>query len=103
MIYNVESNEELQKVLTSHDEVFLKVGGAWCGPCKQVDKVLKDIENSYPYLIVFVDVDKVPDVASQFKVRSIPCMGVVKNFKFVNEPLVGFHTGKDILKNMGIK
>ena len=46
----------------------------WCVPCRRLDPILRDIAHYYGGEVDFyrINVDKNPDIASVFQVRSIP-------------------------------
>ena len=49
---------------------------SWCGPCKMLAPVLDDVARDYDGKVdVYkIDVDKEPELANAFKVRSIPTL-----------------------------
>ena len=53
----------------------------WCGPCRQlapiIDELSKDFEGKA--VVGKVDVDKEPDLAQNYSVRSIPTIVFIKN------------------------
>ena len=44
----------------------------WCGPCKQLSSILRDIDITIP--IDVIDIDEESDIASEFGIRSIPTL-----------------------------
>lgn len=54
----------------------------WCGPCKMLGMVLEELESDIK--IVKVDVDKYQDIASQFRIMSIPHVKIYKDGKEVS-------------------
>jgi len=59
----------------------------WCGPCKMLGSVLETLENDIN--IIKVNVDEYGELASRFKVMSIPHLVFFKNGKEVSYS-VGF-------------
>ncbi|MGM9877080.1 MAG: thioredoxin [Bacilli bacterium] len=59
----------------------------WCGPCKMLSPILEELENDIK--IIKVDVDKLPKLAEQFRVMSIPTLVFFNDGKVKNE-VVGF-------------
>lgn len=56
--------------------VVIDFFATWCGPCKMLSPVLDKLAGEYDGRIkVFkVDVDKEPELASMFRVRSVPTL-----------------------------
>lgn len=67
-------NASLQK-----GPVLLKIGAEWCGPCKAMKPILKDLAKEYAgkATIMSMDVDKSPDLANYFFVSAVPDVTVI--------------------------
>ncbi len=52
----------------------------WCGPCKQVPPILKQVKDEFKesVRIIKVNVDKNPFIATQYQIRSIPTLIIFK-------------------------
>lgn len=72
MYVNEDSFEA--EVLQSELPVLLEFTAVWCGPCKMLEPVLKDIASEYAgrLKVVKVDADKNPNLANQYGVMGIP-------------------------------
>lgn len=84
-MYQITSKKQFDELVskTSH-LVVVKFGAVWCGPCKTMAPVVKAVAEKYPnVLFLDVDVDKVPDVANEYHVSSIPYFVFIKNKKIV--------------------
>lgn len=48
----------------------------WCGPCKRLSPILRDIAQYYQGEVDFyrINVDQNPDIAAAFQIRSIPML-----------------------------
>lgn len=44
----------------------------WCGPCKMVTEVMKDME--FPYEVELINIDENGEKASQYGIRGIPTL-----------------------------
>ncbi len=77
-------------VLGTDKPVLLDFGADWCPPCKVMIPVLEELADEYKdrALIAKLDVDVNPVTASQFKVRNLPTMLVLKGGQVV-ERIVG--------------
>lgn len=55
----------------------------WCGPCKMQSPILKEVSGEIDgkARIVKIDVDKNPQVASQFQVTGVPTLILFKGGK----------------------
>jgi len=51
----------------------------WCGPCKLVTPVLEELASEENVKLLKIDVDKDPDLASEFGISSIPAIMVYNN------------------------
>jgi len=57
----------------------------WCGPCKMMPPVLKEVKESVGdrVTILKMDVDKNPGYAQQYSVQSIPTLIIFKKGKIL--------------------
>lgn len=77
-----------QEVLNSDKPVLLDFYADWCGPCKMIAPVLDEIaEEREDIKVCKVNVDKEPELASQYQVASIPTLLVIKDGQIVNQSL----------------
>ncbi len=84
-----DSNWETE-VLQASQPVLVDFWAEWCGPCKAIAPVLDQLAEEWAdkALIAKVNVDEHPSLASQFSVRSIPTLLVMKEGQ-VAEQMVG--------------
>lgn len=66
--------------------VVVDLWASWCGPCKTLGPILERVidETGGSVVLVKVDVDANPRVASTFKVQSIPAVFAIKDRKVVD-------------------
>lgn len=60
----------------------------WCGPCQAAMPILAEFEKQTGVKVGKVNVDNEPDLASQFRVMSIPTLLLFKDGKAV-EQMIG--------------
>ena len=88
-VQHINFNNFEQEVLHSEKPVLVDFFATWCGPCRMVAPVLDEIAAERDDIkVVKIDVDQEPDLASQFKVYSIPTLMVFKNGEVTNQSLV---------------
>lgn len=52
----------------------------WCGPCKMLAPVMNSLQQELPDVdFETIDVDRYPDEAQQFGIRSVPTVIIIKD------------------------
>ena len=86
-----------REVLESEKPVLLDFWAAWCGPCRMVGPILEEVAEERPDIKVCkVNVDGEQELASAYRIMSIPTLMVVKDGKIVSQS-AGARPKSDIL------
>ena len=76
------------EVLEAKETVLVDFWASWCGPCKMIGPIIDQIADERTDVKVCkVNVDEEPELATKFKVMSIPTLLVFKNGQVVNQSM----------------
>jgi len=98
---NINKNNFHEEVMNSEKPVLIDFWAPWCGPCRMVVPIVDEIAAEHPeYKVVKINVDEEEELASRYKVYTIPTLMVMKNGQIVNQS-VGARPKNQILAMMG--
>ena len=87
-VINITRNNFKNEIINSDKPVLLDLWAPWCGPCRMVGPILEEIAGERSDIkIGKINVDEQPELASQFRVMSIPTLIVIKDGKIVNQSM----------------
>ena len=74
---------KFDKVIDSETPVLVDFFAEWCGPCKTLAPILKQVKDELgdTVRIIKIDIDKNQSLASKYQVRGVPTMMLFKNGK----------------------
>lgn len=69
----------------------------WCGPCRMVDPIIKELANEYGKEVTIgkLNVDWEPEITLKFEIKSIPTILIFKDGEVVDK-YVGVLSKKDL-------
>lgn len=72
-----------KKLINSGELVLVDFFADWCGPCKMLAPILKEVKSDMgdTVKIVKIDVDQNTSLASKYQVRGVPTMILFKDGK----------------------
>ncbi len=72
-------------ILNTSQPVLVDFFAEWCGPCKMMPPILKEVKDKLgdDVKVVKIDVDKNRQLAQQFAVRGVPTLMIFKEGKQV--------------------
>jgi len=72
-----------ESIIKSEKPVLIDFFATWCGPCKTLAPILKQVKDSLGERITIlkIDVDKNQQLASKYQVRGVPTLILYQNGK----------------------
>ena len=96
MVIDVNDKSFQTEVLDSKTPVVVDFWAEWCGPCRNLAPILKDISvNRADIKIVKINVDDNSDLSVKYRIQSIPTMIFIKDGE-VKSVKVGFSSAEDV-------
>jgi thioredoxin 1 len=101
MLY-VDEDSFQGEVLESTEPVMVDFTAVWCGPCKMLDPVVKQLAEEWTgkAKVVKLDVDHNPNLAMQYQVMGVPTLMLFVNGK-ISERITGYQPKDRIAAKFG--
>lgn len=86
-VIELKTVEEYNEVINREEKTLIDFFGTWCGPCRQLKKLIEDNESTLGFDVYTVDVDVIPSIPADLGIRSIPALFVFKEGKVVDSKI----------------
>ena len=85
-VLHINKDNFHKEVLSSEKPVLLDFFASWCGPCRMVGPILDEIAKEREDIKVCkVDIDEQPELASRYRIMSVPTLMVLKDGNIVEQ------------------
>ena len=76
---------KFSEIINQEKPVLVDVFAEWCGPCKMMSPILKEVKDVFQdkVSILKIDVDKNQAIAAKYQVRGVPTLIIYKEGKQV--------------------
>jgi len=71
---HIEDAGHLQEVAETYDVVLADFYADWCGPCKMIEPIVKELAAETDAAVAKVDVDRLQQLAAQYQVQGVPTL-----------------------------
>ncbi|MBP2033077.1 thioredoxin 1 [Clostridium algifaecis] len=91
MIEEIKDENFSTSINQASTPVVVDFWASWCGPCKMLSPIMDEVSGELGEKVKFfkLNVDENPNIASEFKISSIPTVIVFKDGNVVDK-FVGF-------------
>ena len=80
----LKNKNEFSQIINENDMVVVDFFATWCGPCKMLTPVIENVEKVLSNVkFIKVDIDQFNDLASEYRIQSVPTLIFIKNKEIV--------------------
>ena len=90
-LVNVTEDTFQEEVVNASEPVLVDFSAVWCGPCKMLDPVVKQLAGEWDgkVKVVKIDADQNPNILMQYSVLGIPTLLFFKGGE-IKERITGY-------------
>jgi len=90
-LINVTEDTFQEEVIDATEHVLVDFSAVWCGPCKMLDPIVKQLAGEWDgkVKVVKIDADQNPNILMQYSVLGIPTLLFFKDGE-IKERITGF-------------
>jgi thioredoxin 1 len=93
------------EVINSGETILVDFSAEWCGPCKMMGPILKELKSQVndQVRIIKVDIDRQPQIASAYQISGVPTLIIFKNgqVKWRQSGVMPAHQLRSVLEQVG--
>ena len=99
-LINVTEDTFQEEVIGSTDPVLVDFSAVWCGPCKMLDPVVKQLAGEWDgkVKVVKIDADQNPNILMKYGVMGIPTLLFFKGGE-IQERVTGYMPKDKLVAN----
>ena len=87
-VLHINKDNFHKEVINSDRPVLLDFFASWCGPCRMVGPIMDEIaEEREDIKVCKVDIDEQPELASRYRIMSVPTLMVLKDGQVVDQSI----------------
>ena len=82
------NQDNFHEIRNSDKTVLIDFYADWCGPCRMVSPIVDEIaEEREDIKVCKVDIDEQPELASRYRIMSVPTLMVLKNGQVMEQSI----------------